>query len=137
MKITTKTAWFLTGTDTEVGKTFIACALLHALRQRGQTALGMKPVAAGLDSQHARAIVVAVACAVRMQELESHAVQQATLAAIIAACILGFVAVMNAYPVPQPAARRILEAKGLPVPEGDIVMAHGVAIPVVILLVVA
>jgi dethiobiotin synthetase len=50
MKMTEKPAWFITGTDTEVGKTFVACALLHALRARGLTALGMKPVAAGLDA---------------------------------------------------------------------------------------
>jgi dethiobiotin synthetase len=48
-KPTSSPAWFITGTDTEVGKTFIACALLHALRNQGRTALGMKPVAAGLD----------------------------------------------------------------------------------------
>jgi dethiobiotin synthetase len=51
MKTPTKPAWFITGTDTEVGKTFVACALLHALRARGLKALGMKPVAAGLDSE--------------------------------------------------------------------------------------
>lgn len=45
-----KPAWFITGTDTEIGKTFVACALLHALRQQGFQAVGMKPVAAGLDS---------------------------------------------------------------------------------------
>jgi dethiobiotin synthetase len=44
-----KPAWFVTGTDTEVGKTFVSCALLHALRERGFTAIGMKPVAAGSD----------------------------------------------------------------------------------------
>lgn len=38
---------FIAGTDTEVGKTFVACALLHALRARGLCAVGMKPVAAG------------------------------------------------------------------------------------------
>ncbi|WP_291992020.1 dethiobiotin synthase [Candidatus Accumulibacter sp. ACC003] len=41
--------WFVTGTDTEVGKTFVACALLHALRNAGRRALAMKPVAAGFD----------------------------------------------------------------------------------------
>jgi dethiobiotin synthetase len=40
-------AFFVTGTDTEVGKTFATCALLHAARRRGLTAVGMKPVAAG------------------------------------------------------------------------------------------
>lgn len=44
-----KTAWFITGTDTEIGKTFVACALLHALRRDGLTAIAMKPVAAGCD----------------------------------------------------------------------------------------
>ena len=42
-----KPAWFVAGTDTEVGKTFASCALLHALRAQGVRAVGMKPVAAG------------------------------------------------------------------------------------------
>lgn len=50
MKTIEKPAWFITGTDTEVGKTFVACALLHALRDKGVQAVGMKPVAAGLDA---------------------------------------------------------------------------------------
>ena len=44
-----KPAWFVAGTDTEIGKTFVACALLHALRDQGLSAIGMKPVAAGTD----------------------------------------------------------------------------------------
>lgn len=44
------TAWFITGTDTEVGKTFVTSALLLALREQGVKALGMKPVAAGTDT---------------------------------------------------------------------------------------
>ena len=43
-------AWFITGTDTEVGKTFSTCTLLHVLKQRGIRAVGMKPVAAGIDA---------------------------------------------------------------------------------------
>ena len=39
--------YFITGTDTEIGKTYVACALLHAFRGQGLTAIGMKPVAAG------------------------------------------------------------------------------------------
>lgn len=38
---------FVTGTDTEVGKTFATCALLRAHVQQGARAVGMKPVAAG------------------------------------------------------------------------------------------
>ena len=41
-------ACFITGTDTGVGKTLVACALLHALRRRHARVVGMKPVAAGL-----------------------------------------------------------------------------------------
>lgn len=42
-------AFFVTGTDTEVGKTFATCALLHAARKQGLKAIGMKPVAAGVS----------------------------------------------------------------------------------------
>ena len=45
-----KSAWFITGTDTEVGKTFVTSALLLALRGRGVKAIGMKPIAAGTDA---------------------------------------------------------------------------------------
>jgi dethiobiotin synthetase len=38
---------FVTGTDTGVGKTVAACALLHALADRGVSAMPMKPIAAG------------------------------------------------------------------------------------------
>lgn len=37
----------MTGTDTGVGKTLVACALLRALSARGLRVAGMKPVAAG------------------------------------------------------------------------------------------
>ena len=43
-------AFFLTGTDTEIGKTFITCALLHRARQLDLQAAGIKPVAAGTDA---------------------------------------------------------------------------------------
>lgn len=43
-------AFFLTGTDTEVGKTHVTCALLHRARQGGLSAVGLKPVAAGTDA---------------------------------------------------------------------------------------
>jgi dethiobiotin synthetase len=40
---------FVTGTDTGVGKTHIATALLRAFASRGLRAVGMKPVAAGCE----------------------------------------------------------------------------------------
>lgn len=42
-----KQAYFITGTDTGVGKTLVACALLQAFVKQGNKAVGMKPVAAG------------------------------------------------------------------------------------------
>jgi dethiobiotin synthetase len=42
-------ACFITGTDTGVGKTFVACALLHRLQQHHRRVVGMKPVAAGSE----------------------------------------------------------------------------------------
>lgn len=38
---------YVTGTDTEIGKTFVTCALLRAARDRGRRMIGMKPVASG------------------------------------------------------------------------------------------
>jgi dethiobiotin synthetase len=40
---------FVTGTDTGVGKTIVAAALLRGLAQAGFRTVGMKPVAAGTD----------------------------------------------------------------------------------------
>lgn len=42
-------SYFVTGTDTGVGKTLVSCALLHAFATRGRRAVGFKPVAAGCD----------------------------------------------------------------------------------------
>lgn len=39
--------YYVTGTDTGIGKTLASTALLHALRHRGLRAVGMKPVASG------------------------------------------------------------------------------------------
>jgi dethiobiotin synthetase len=42
--------FFVTGTDTGVGKTLIACALLRAFARTGKSVVGMKPVAAGREA---------------------------------------------------------------------------------------
>lgn len=42
-------AYFISGTDTGVGKTFISCALLHLANSEGKTTLGLKPIAAGCE----------------------------------------------------------------------------------------
>jgi dethiobiotin synthetase len=38
---------FITGTDTEIGKTFVTAGLLRAWRRRGARVVGMKPIASG------------------------------------------------------------------------------------------
>jgi dethiobiotin synthetase len=42
-------AFFVAGTDTEIGKTFTSCALLAAANEKGLRTLALKPVAAGSD----------------------------------------------------------------------------------------
>jgi dethiobiotin synthetase len=41
--------FFITGTDTGVGKTWVTLALMHALQAQGLRVLGMKPVATGCE----------------------------------------------------------------------------------------
>lgn len=42
-------SYFITGTDTDVGKTYIASSLVRHFAQLGVSVLGMKPVAAGCE----------------------------------------------------------------------------------------
>ncbi len=44
-----QTQFFITGTDTGVGKTLISVALVKAFQAAGKTAKGLKPVSAGCD----------------------------------------------------------------------------------------
>jgi len=39
--------YFITGTDTDAGKTWVTLALMEYFKQQGKTVVGMKPVAAG------------------------------------------------------------------------------------------
>ena len=45
----TQRRWFVTGTDTGVGKTLVSGAMLSLLAASGLRAVGMKPVAAGME----------------------------------------------------------------------------------------
>jgi len=49
--------YFIAGTDTGVGKTWVTCGLIAALQASGQTAGGMKPVLAGSDGDDVDEIV--------------------------------------------------------------------------------
>lgn len=42
--------YFITGTDTEIGKTYCSSLLLRAAAEQGYRAVGMKPVAAGVEA---------------------------------------------------------------------------------------
>lgn len=43
------TTFFVTGTDTEIGKTHVACLLLKQYAAQGLKVIGMKPIAAGCE----------------------------------------------------------------------------------------
>lgn len=44
-------AFFITGTDTDIGKTHVACALLYRAKSLGLRVAGIKAVAAGTDAE--------------------------------------------------------------------------------------
>lgn len=76
--------WFITGTDTGVGKTRISEALLQALVRGGHTALGMKPVAsgahltsAGLRNEDAERLLAAGTTAVTYDDLNPYVFEPA------------------------------------------------------------
>ncbi|MCT8161785.1 sugar ABC transporter permease [Pseudoruegeria sp. SHC-113] len=61
---------------------------------------------------------------------------EAIMMSLAAGLIIAFVWIMNSYPIPKGAMKRMTEAQGIEYTE-DLVWNHGVAIPVLILLVVA
>jgi D-xylose transport system permease protein len=61
---------------------------------------------------------------------------EAALAVLIAAAILGFVAMLNAYEIPEARLRRIFEARGEVMPEG-FTAGYGLPISVLVLIVLA
>lgn len=44
-----KHTYFVTGTDTGVGKTIVSAAILEAAKAAGKRTLAMKPIASGCD----------------------------------------------------------------------------------------
>jgi dethiobiotin synthetase len=71
----------VTGTDTGVGKTMVACALLRALRARGVDAGGMKPVETGVGPDGPRDALALLAAAGGGDPLEIVCPQRFALAA--------------------------------------------------------
>jgi len=50
-------SFFITGTDTGVGKTLVSCALLHVFASQDKRVVGFKPIAAGCDDDELNADV--------------------------------------------------------------------------------
>ena len=53
--------WFITGTDTEVGKTAVTAGLAAALRAKGAPVAAIKPLATGSDGPGEDATIIAQA----------------------------------------------------------------------------
>jgi dethiobiotin synthetase len=64
-------AFFITGTDTGVGKTLVSSALVYAYGQQGYKAVGMKPVAAGCMEQNGRLVSEDVAMLMQAGNVEA------------------------------------------------------------------
>ena len=59
--------YFVTGTDTGVGKTLISCALLHGFAAQGKRVVGMKPIAAGCNTDEQNEDVLQLRAASNME----------------------------------------------------------------------
>lgn len=99
--------WFVTGTDTGVGKTLVSQALLRAFVNRGQRVSGMKPVAsgctptpAGWRSADAVALLAAANVTADYQDVNPYAFEPATapqLAATQAGVRIEIEVIRNCY----------------------------------------
>jgi dethiobiotin synthetase len=75
--------WFVTGTDTGVGKTAISCALLEAASQSGLRTAAVKPVAAGCDENGQNQDALELMASMT-EKLDYHEVNPVALAAAVA-----------------------------------------------------
>ena len=95
--------YFVTGTDTGVGKTLIACALLRAFARTGKSVVGMKPVAAGREGGRwadVEALAHASTVSARAQITNPYALEPAIaphIAAELAGLEIGLEPIAHAY----------------------------------------
>ena len=62
-----KGVYFVTGTDTEIGKTYVSCQLLNAAQQAGLSSLGLKPLASGaVDGKNQDALLLQQASSIKL-----------------------------------------------------------------------
>lgn len=83
---------FVAGTDTGVGKTLIACALVHLMRRQGWRPVPMKPVASGcvpgpegLVNEDVEALLAASACGLTADDIAPYRFEPAIAPHIAAA----------------------------------------------------
>ncbi|MDF1825820.1 MAG: dethiobiotin synthase [Verrucomicrobiales bacterium] len=62
-------AVFITGTDTDVGKTWVAVRLIELMRRRGIRAVGMKPIECGSDDDSRALHAAAADAGVTLEEV--------------------------------------------------------------------
>jgi len=86
--------WFVAGTDTDVGKTWVSQALIRAFVRAGQRVVGMKPVASGctptpegLRSADAKALMTVSNIAADYHDVNPYAFEPATAPHLAAAAI--------------------------------------------------
>jgi len=73
--------FFVTGTDTGIGKTYVSCLLLNALAARNMVVVGMKPIAAGSENgqwQDVELLRAASNVDVSLNDLNPYALQAPT-----------------------------------------------------------
>jgi dethiobiotin synthetase len=113
--------FFVTGTDTGVGKTYVSCLLLREARSRGLSCAGFKPVAAGceltpdgLRNDDALALQAAAGTALPYDEINPYPIRDAVAPHIGAAAQ----AIEISPTVVSDAHRRVASRHDLVVAEG-------------------
>lgn len=99
--------YFITGTDTGVGKTWSTVALMHYFKNRGKTVVGMKPVASGcqvmdgkLKNEDALLLQENASLKIQYDDVNPYAFELPVsphLAAAIAGCSIEFDVIINKF----------------------------------------
>lgn len=141
---------FVTGTDTEVGKTVATCALLHALRKSGRTAVGLKPIASGarrtpdgLRNEDGEALLAASSPGITYEQVNPLVLEPAIAPHIAAADLgepLSVSRLLAGIEHPPPADWHLIEGVGgwrVPLSSGETMEDLALAIGAPVVLVVA
>jgi len=82
-------SYFVTGSDTDVGKTLVSCALLHGFAAQNMRVAGFKPVAAGTDvdglNHDAKTLLAMSGVSLRYEQVNPYCLSEAIAPHIAAA----------------------------------------------------